>query len=165
MSVCPGIIVATITGIPRSYLEWLGSNCQAVSYTTMDAIVRLTTRVSLDGGGAGVLLPHLSGAGKMVSSQQKQIMAITMKMRARSVINQKWLYLFGLNGFNSGWPWYYVHVRYTVRLIKSSTSNIRLKVFFLSSYFFGFGCCVLNKALCSNSDDLPVPLALSCEGR
>lgn len=101
-SVRPRIIVATITGIPGSYLEWLGSNCQAVSFATMDAIVRLTARVSLDGGGAGVLLPHLSSAGRTVSSQQRQIMAITMKMGARGVINQNEFYLFGLNGFLSG---------------------------------------------------------------
>lgn len=47
-SVRPRIIVATITGIPRSYLEWLGSNYQVFSSATMDAIVRLTVRVSLD---------------------------------------------------------------------------------------------------------------------
>lgn len=74
---------------------------------TMDTIVHLTARVSLDGGGAGVLLPHLSSAGRTVSSQQKQIMAITMKKRARSVTNQNKFYLFGPNGFHSGWPSYY----------------------------------------------------------
>lgn len=89
VSVFPGIIVATITGILWSYLEWLGSNCQAVSYTTMDSIVRLTARVSLDGRGAGVLLPHLSGAGKNGVVTAEQIMAITMKIGARSVINQE----------------------------------------------------------------------------
>lgn len=50
-------------------------------------------------------------------------------------------------------------------LKKFSFNNQTEKKKFLQGFFFGIKRCVPNEAPCSITDDLLLPLALSCEGR